>query len=366
MSKNTFFTVGPSELYFSVEMHMKEALRKQIPSMSHRGTSFQNLYRHAAGHLRELLQLPESYYVLFINSGTEAWERILQSCVEKKSCHLVNGAFSKRFALTAQELGLETEIIETPDGQCIDPKNMLLSNDSELIALTYNETSTGVMQPVSDITDIRRGFENSILAVDVVSAAPYITFNIEDVDSLFFSVQKGFGLPAGLGVLIVNEKCLSKAVRKQESGKSLGSYHSLPSLIEKAEKYETPATPNVLGIYLLGKVAEEMNKKGIDQIRRETDQKAAIIYQALEDCNYLKLFVEKKACRSKTTIVAELHDTADSKPLMDYLSAKYMKVSSGYGKHKDKHIRIANFPALSKEQMERLADALVAFKKVEV
>ena len=234
MSKNIYFTVGPSEMYFSVEMHMKEAFKKQIPSMSHRGTAFQNLYRHAAGHLRELLQVPESYYILFINSGSEAWERILQGCVERKSCHLVNGAFSKRFALTAQELGLETEIIESAEGQCAEPKNLLLSNDSELIALTYNETSTGAMQPVSDIADIRKGFPDTLLAVDVVSAAPYINFNVEEVDSLFFSVQKGFGLPAGLGVLIVNERCLSKANQKQEKGMSAGTFHSLPSLIEKA------------------------------------------------------------------------------------------------------------------------------------
>lgn len=362
MSKNIFFTVGPSELYFTVEQHMKEALRKQIPSMSHRGTAFQNLYRHAAGHLRELLQLPESYYVLFLNSGSEAWERILQSCVEHKSCHLVNGAFSKRFAQTASELGLETEIVNAEDGLCCEPKNLLLSNDSELIALTYNETSTGVMQPVGDIADIRKGFPDTLLAVDVVSAAPYLTFPAEHVDSLFFSVQKGFGLPAGLGVLIVNERCLSKASKKQESGKNVGTYHSLPSLIEKAEGYETPITPNVLGIYLLGKVAEEMNLKGIAQIRRETEQKAAILYQAMDDCDYMSPFVEIKACRSKTTLVAKMHDSALHKPLMDYLAGKNMKVSSGYGKYKDQHIRIANFPAHSKEQIEQLADALLAFK----
>lgn len=362
MSKNLFYTVGPAALYYTAEEHLKNALREQIPSISHRSIEFQNIYRKAAGNLRELLDIPESYYILFIGSGTEAWERILQNCVETTSCHLVNGAFSRRFAETAADLKLKTEILKAEDGLCCRPEEIILSNNSELIALTHNETSTGAMQPATDISELREAFPDTLLAIDVVSSAPYLNFPVNQVDSLFFSVQKGFGLPAGLGVLIVNERCLAKAEQKQENGYSIGSYHSIPNLIESSVKYQTPETPNVLGIYLLAQVLEDMNGKGMQQIKQETAYKAAVLYQALDTCTYLKPFIQNPTYRSKTTIVAELQEGARSEELHKYLKMKNMLVSTGYGEYKNKHIRIANFPTHSKEQIEMLADSLVAYR----
>lgn len=362
MSKNLFYTVGPAALYYTAEEHLKNALREQIPSISHRSIEFQNIYRKAAGNLRELLDIPESYYILFIGSGTEGWERILQNCVETTSCHLVNGAFSRRFAETATDLKLKTEILKAEDGLCCQPEDIILSNNSELIALTHNETSTGAMQPASDISELRKAFPDTLLAIDVVSSAPYLNFPVDQVDSLFFSVQKGFGLPAGLGVLIVNERCLKKAEQKQENGHSIGSYHSIPNLIESSVKYQTPETPNVLGIYLLAQVLEDMNQKGTQQIKQETAYKAAVLYQALEACTYLKPFIKNPAYRSKTTIVAELQEDAHSEEIHKYLKMNNMLVSTGYGDYKNKHIRIGNFPTHSKEQIEMLADKLVAYR----
>ena len=275
---------------------------------------------------------------------------------------MVNGAFSQRFAEIARALNLETEVLTAPSGACCKPEDLILPDKTELIALTHNETSTGVMQPSEDITAIRKAFPNSILALDVVSSAPYLNFPVSEVDSLFFSVQKGFGLPAGLGVWVVNERCIKKAEQKQEEGFSIGTYHSLPNLIAHSVKYQTPETPNVLDIYLLAQVAEDMNRKGIHQIKQETDYKAAVLYQAIEECNYLQPFVPNKACRSKTTIVAELQNDINNERLLKYLENKNMEVSPGYGGFKTRHIRIANFPTHSKEQIEMLADALMAFQ----
>ena len=362
MHRKLHFTAGPSALYFTAEEHLKQAIREQVPSLSHRSIDFQNIYRKAAGNLRELLEIPENYHILFLSSGTEAWERLLQNCVKEKSCHLVNGAFSQRFAETAQALNLETEVINATHGSCCKPEELILPDKTELIALTHNETSTGAMQPSEDIAAIRKAFPNTLLALDVVSSAPYLNFPVQQVDSLFFSVQKGFGLPAGLGVWVVNERCYKKAEQKQEEGLSVGSYHSLPNLIAHSVKYQTPETPNVLDIYLLAQVAEDMNRKGISQIKKETDYKAAVLYQTIEECNYLQPFVKNKACRSKTTVVAELQNNMSNEELLKYLESKNMEVSTGYGEFKNRHIRIANFPTHSKEQIEMLADALIAFQ----
>jgi phosphoserine aminotransferase len=83
---------------------------------------------------------------------------------------------------------------------------------------------------------------NALIVVDAVSSLPYPDFDFTKLDSVFFSVQKGFGLPAGLGVWIVNEKCIAKAEHLLSKGISIGSYHSIPGL--KATRRQTSDSGN--------------------------------------------------------------------------------------------------------------------------
>ncbi len=360
MMKNIFFTPGPSELYFTVAEHIKQALQNQIPSISHRSKTFEGIFEEAVTHLRDLLNIPAAYHIFFTGSATEIWERIIENCVEKNSFHAVNGAFSERFYQTALELGKTAAVSKAREGSCLTVEEMSIPEDTELIALTHNETSTGAAQPVEDIYKIRKAYPDKLIAVDAVSSLPYPDLDYTQIDTAFFSVQKGFGLPAGLGVWIVNDRCLEKAVHLQEQGISIGSYHTLPALLDKARKNQTPETPNVLNIYLLAKVCGDMLQKGIAQIRRETDYKAALLYHTLENHPVLAPFVKEQVYRSQTVIVAET--PTDSSKVVSQLKESGLVVGSGYGSYKAKHVRIANFPTHSKEQIEMLADRINTLK----
>lgn len=358
--KNIYFTPGPAELYFTVEDHIKRALADQIPSISHRSSQFEAIYQETATNLRALLNIPDHFYVLFTGSATEIWERLIENCVAEQSYHYVNGAFSRRFYDTARALQRQPLQQEAPEGSCVPVDPSEIPDTVELVAFTQNETSTGAAQPLEDIYAVRQKHPNLLIAVDAVSTLPYPNIDYTQVDSVFFSVQKGFGLPAGLGVWIVNERCVEKAQQLVQQGRSIGTYHSLPSLLSKARKYQTPETPNVLGIYLLGKVIGDMLTKGIDQIRRETEYKAALLYRTLEEHSLLSPFVSDKKCRSKTVIVAET--TPASASIISSLKQSGVIIGSGYGGYREKHIRIANFPTHSKEQVEALSDKLNAIK----
>ncbi len=351
-----YFTPGPSQLYFTVQEHLRAALRDDIPSISHRSSKFQQIYAETVENLSTLLDLPPGYRILFTSSATEAWERIIQNLVARESYHLVNGAFSSRFHEIALQLGRNALSAEATEGSVVEMSSLLIPESSELIAITHNETSTGARQPEKDLESIRKAFPNQLIALDVVSSVPDAEINYSLVDTAYFSVQKAFGLPAGLGIWIVNERCIEKSSTLQQNGHNTGSYHSLDSLLEKADKNQTPETPNVLGIYLLGKVAADMLEKGLDQIRRETAYKAALLYHTYENNPNLAPFVEDPAYRSRTTTVARV--ATGSTELISYLSSKGFIAGSGYGKHKTDHIRIANFPTHSKEQIEMLADYL--------
>lgn len=357
MNNKIYFTPGPSELYPTVPQHVHEALAQKIGSISHRSKQFQEIYANAEQGLRKLLQLPDEYEVLFVASATEIWERAIQNNVRHESFHLVNGSFSKRFYETAAELGRKVEKHEVPFGQGFHVENVHIPESAELVALIQNETSSGACLPVEDIHKFRaKAPADALLYVDAVSSLPYPAFDYGKVDSVYFSVQKCFSLPAGLGVWLLNDRCMAKAREMQESGLSLGSYHTLPSLLEKALQSQTVETPNVLNIYLLSKVLEDMNHKGIETIRRETEAKAAKIYTFLEESTVFSPAVEFAAHRSKTTIVA--NSTVPASEVNKHLARYDLQVGSGYGKYKESQIRIANFPAHSVEQVEKLLERL--------
>lgn len=355
--KRIFFTPGPAELYFTVESHIKKALIEQIPSISHRSAQFQSIFQEAEENLRNLLDLPDNYHVFFTGSATEIWERIIQNLVAERSYHYVNGAFSERFYRIAQELGRSPVVQTAPAGACVLVDPSKIPTDTELIAFTQNETSTGAAHPLEDIYQVRQSHPNAIVAVDAVSTLPFISLDYTQIDTAYFSVQKGFGLPAGLGVWLVNDRCLAKAEQLAQQ-QSIGSYHSLPSLLEKAQKQQTPETPNVLGIYLLAKVAGDMLTKGIDVIRNETKFKAGMMYQMLSEHPNFTPFVEHEAHRSKTVIVAETKNP--SSKIIGELGKDQLLIGDGYGAFKGQHIRIANFPTHSKEQMIALIDRMNA------
>jgi len=349
------FTPGPSQLYFTVEDHAKAAFKEGIPSLSHRSKQFEALYREVTVGLRALLGVPDNFHVLFTGSATEIWERIIQNLVERKSLHLVNGSFSKRFFEVAVQLNRNSEKIEAEPGTGFKGP-VTVGDDVELIALTHNETSTGVSMPLSLVAALRKQYPDMLIAVDAVSSLPYPDFDYQSVDTVFFSVQKGFGLPAGLGVWLVNERCLAKANKLLNNNFSIGSYHTLPSLVQFESKFQTPETPNVLGIYLLGKVIGDMLRTGIHRIRKDTEYKAAILYQELNAHGIIKPFVKDTELQSKTVIVAE--SGAATKALSEQLLANGLQPGDGYGPGKATQLRFANFPTHAKEHFELLCDVI--------
>lgn len=355
MTPNINFTPGPSQLYFTVEGHAKQAFKDGVPSLSHRSKAFEKISLEATEGLRELLNLPAGYHLYFTGSANEIWERVIQNLVEDRSFHFVNGSFSKRFYEIAGQLNKHPQKAEAENGKGFD-EHTPIPADTELIAVTHNETSTGVSLPLETIYKYRDKNPNALLIVDAVSSLPFPDFDYTKLDSVFFSVQKGFGLPAGLGVWMVNEKCIAKAEQLLAKGISIGSYHTIPALHTHALKNQTPETPNVLGIYLLGKVVQDMLRRGIQTIRKETEYKATLLYQTLEKHSMIKPFVHDKAYQSKTVVVADCGEHTER--ITKLLIEKGMQPGDGYGPAKKSQLRFANFPTHSKEQYELLVDSL--------
>lgn len=352
MSHKIYFTPGPAQLFYTFEEHLKNALKEDIPSISHRSKQFVSALTHTKECLRELLDVPTGYDIFFINSANEAWDRIIQNLVIHSSHHLVNGSFSSKFHEFALMHGMQSSATRVVDGG--DFTSFRVPEEAELIGLTKNETSVGYSFLESEIEQIRLENPEKLIALDMVSAAPSVPISLQHVDTAYLSVQKAFGLPPGLGVWICNERCFEKAAKKAEQS-SLGSYRTLSNLKKFGDKNQTPETPNMLFIYLLGKIAEDILAVGKRKVINDTVYKSTILYQAIQNHPSLTPFVKSEKHRSKTTIVSE---STNAKEMISAFEKKGMVLGNGYGPHKDQHIRIANFPTHSKESVEMLCDLL--------
>lgn len=199
-----YFTAGPAQLYPTVPSHLQSAIADQIPSMSHRGVQFQEMFAETRAKLKKFLNIPDGHHIYFLSSANEAWERIIQNGVEKEAFFFVNGAFSKRFAWVGEQLGKTAYKHEVAFGEGLRYADIEIPSGAEVLCFTHNESSTGVSIQMDEIYKCKKDFSDKLIALDVVSSIPYVDIDYNAVDYVYFSVQKGFGLPAGLGVIVVS------------------------------------------------------------------------------------------------------------------------------------------------------------------
>ncbi len=354
-----FLTPGPSQAYPRLREFMDDAWGEDVMSISHRGKKFTDIYRRADAGVRDLMGVPSDWRVMFTGSATEAMERLLQGLARERTHHFVNGAFSKKWYEMAGQLGKTATQQRVEAGEGFAGVDFAPADEAELVCVTMNETSTGVVWPAGELARLSSHYARPLVAVDVVSAAPLVPVPWNEVDAAFFSVQKAFGLPAGLGVLLMGPRALARAEELDASKAAVGSYHRLAALAAGASNFQTPATPNVLGIYLLGRVAEDMLSRGADELRAENRARALALYEAISAHEYLTPFVEDSAWRSPTVIVAEV--SGGSAALHEHMMERGYIPGRGYGKFKDNHVRLANFPATSDREFEEVLSHLVQF-----
>lgn len=355
-----FFTAGPSHLYPGMRDMINRGLDAHIGSISHRSVQFQRIFRLTTDSLRELWGIPETHEIFFFSSATEIWERILQGCATGSSHHFINGAFSEKFWQAAQLLDVPTTFTGADPGKAFDWATPNILVEPTLLNFTHNESGTGVVTPMHEAYALAAKYPEALVTLDTVSSAPIPVLDWHKLDVVYFSVQKAFGLPAGLGVGIFSPRAVDRAEARRAEGHITGTYHDLGELRKFARKHQTPETPNVLSIWLLDQVLQAMLRRGMATIRKETDEKYALMQQHVGTSKALSFFVEDEAVRSRTVLTINVSTGAPA--LIEHLHAHKLEISEGYGPYKSKQVRIANFPTTTVEDMEKLVKALKAWE----
>lgn len=348
------FYPGPSRLYSRIPEFMQDACAQGVLSINHRSPEFVEISRKVVMLMKQKLNVPENYTVFFTSSATECWEIIAQSVIVDKSYHLYNGAFGEKWLEYTQKLCPNAAGMPFGLEEILTPDTFPVPQEAELIAITQNETSNGTEVSNKSLKLYRETYPEKLIAVDATSSMAGVVLDFENADIWYASVQKCFGLPAGMAVMVCSPKVIEKAVLAGENK----HYNSLLPMIERMKDFQTNYTPNVLNIYLLMRVLEMIPT--IAEIDRRVRENAAHWYHFLKELKEMELLVKNPSPRSGTVIAIQGKEESIGK-LKKAAKEAGLLLGNGYGNWKANTFRIANFPAIEEAESNKLKDFLTTF-----
>jgi phosphoserine aminotransferase len=349
------FYPGPSRVHNAIPKYVKEAFQQGVLSINHRSEEFMRISEKTINLLKLKLDIPEDYTVFYTTSATECWEILAQSLVTDSSFHLYNGAFGKKWFEYTRRLRDGAKGVAFGHNESINIKKLRLGKEEGLICLTQNETSNGTQVSNDIIRSIRERYPRHLVAVDATSSMAGVYLDFKGADVWFASVQKCFGLPAGLGLMV----CSPAAMQRVRQINEKDHYNSLSFMAEMMEKWQTPFTPNVLTIYLLMRVMEAA--KPIAEVHRKTEQRYRNWVGFFAGRKTLQPFISNDEVRSFTVI-----PVGATESLVAAIKSRARKndilLGEGYGELKSSTFRIANFPAIKKDEIKTLKAFLSGYE----
>ena len=340
------FTPGPTQVRPEI---LKELATPQI---HHRAPEFSELYADIQPKLQTVLST-KNPVLLFTSSSTGAMEAAVTNLVAKRCLNLVNGAFSKRWHQIATGNGVPCDAFEIPWDIAVKPEmvdEQLATGKYDAVALVYNETSTGLMNPLKAIADMVAQHPDVFLLVDAVSgmAGAPIETDAWGIDFVLAGVQKAFALPAGLAVAAVSERAFERA--KNVPARSY--YFNLPLMLKSHLKNQTPSTPSIPHMYALNAQLNDMLAEGMEQ-RFGRHARMASIVQAWAK-KHFDIFPEEGYWSQTLTTIVNTKEV-DVPGLIKTLADQYnLRISNGYGDIKNKTFRIAHMGDTQVDEIEGL------------
>ena len=348
------FYPGPSRVHDEIPAYVKDAFKLGIMSVNHRSDDFVKMSEKTIGLLKQKLKIPKNYTVFYTSSATECWEIIAQSLVTDKSYHLYNGAFGQKWFDYTKRIHPLAIPLPFDLNERLDPSKLIFDQREGIICLTQNETSNGTQVANSIIKTIKKTNPSYLIAIDATSSMGGIEFDFKSGDIWFGSVQKCFGLPAGLGLLI----CSPEAIRRSKSIGEKNHYNSLPFMTEMMANWQTSCTPNVLGIYLLMRVLQESDS--IEEVHLKVVSRYDDWIKFLTKRKNLQLLTSNKDVQSYTVLTITA-TTEQVKNIKAKAKEKGLLLGEGYGSLKPTSFRIANFPAIKGKEIRILKEFLKEF-----
>jgi len=321
---------------------------------SHRQAPVRGVVAQIRADLRELLSIPDGYDVTLGNGGTTAfWEVAACSLVRRRALNLVYGEFSSKFAACTRKAPFLADpiVIEADPGDAPEPQS---DPDADVIAWAHNETSTGVMVPVSRPT----GADDALVLVDATSAAAGLPVDVAQTDAYYFAPQKGLGSEGGLWLAVLSPRAIertSQIVADPGDGRWIPDFLSLQIAHENSVKEQTYNTPAIATLLLLADQLEWMlDRGGLDAMVARTTESSSHLYEWAGEHQYAAPFVSDVAKRSLVVGTIDFGPQVDAADLASTLRANGIVDVEPYRKLGRNQLRVGMFPATDPADVKAL------------
>ncbi len=336
------------KLFIPGPTHVRDEVLQAMaaPMIGHRFKEYSELQAAATSKVQKLLYT-ENPVFLFTSASSGVMEGAARNCVRegKKVLSAINGAFGARWHDMILSIGKDVEALEVEWGQAVTPELIeakLSSGEYDAVALTHNETSTGVMNPIYEIAEVMKEYPDVCWLVDAVSSMAGAKIEVDKlgIDVCIAGVQKAFALPPGLAVCSVSQKALDRA----SEVKHRGWYFDFQVMLKYYHRSQTPATPSISHLFALDEQMDAILAEGLEaRFQRHIDM--AEFTRDWARRHFALYADERYLSNTLTTIV---NTKGLSVPELNQALAEHGAViSDGYGQLKGQLFRIAHMGDLT-------------------
>jgi aspartate aminotransferase-like enzyme len=349
---------GPVPLSDAVRRSMDEQM------VSHRSAEFEDTYRRAQEGLDYVFtrSTPDEASTaaggtsLILNgTATMGMEAAVANLVDRDSevVTLVNGKFGRRFKRIA-ERHARAEPVEVDWGESFDLDAVAeaITDDTDVVTMIHNETSTGLLNPVPEVGELARGHDAAFV-VDGVTSIGGDEFRIDDwnVDVAITDAQKALAAPPGTSAMFVTDRA-----RERIDGESAPFYEDLDWHLRKAEGHQTPFTSAVPLFRALAVAVEEIREEGMSA-RIERHRRQSRAFREGFDALGLEAFptLREGTGKSNTLTAIELPEVVKDDPdaFFGAVGERNVSISGGQAHLGGEIFRVSNMGNFTPEQIVR-------------
>jgi aspartate aminotransferase-like enzyme len=323
------------------------------PMIGHRTGEASNLQRGISEKMKKVMYT-ENEILLSTTSGSGLMEGSVRSCTRRRAAVFSVGAFGDRWFKMAVSNGVPADKFVSEPGKPTTPEmvdEVLSTGKYDIITVTHNETSTGVMNPVEDISEVMKKYPDVVWCVDAVSSLGGSKIEVDKlgIDICITSTQKCLGLPPGMSICSMSQKAVEAAKQVQFRGLYLDLLE-LYNYIKK-RNYQYPSTPSLSHMFALDYQLDRILEEGLEnRFARHIEMAETVRSWAREK---FAMFPDERYASNTLTTVRNTKNINVSDLNKKLGECGYM-ISNGYGDLKEITFRIAHMADTSIDEIKEL------------